>query len=261
MAFWEYGGWPPYVSAAERRAKAARVIARLRKQGRTLSPVTLEGRTIAATFWGKAWCKNLEGYGDYESRLPRGRTYARNGSVIDLQINQGAITALVQGSELYEVAVRVKPVSRASWKKVTEACSGHIDSIVELLAGRLSKGVMEVICKRGGGLFPEPREIEFECSCPDAAWMCKHVAAVLYGVGARLDRAPELLFKLRAANHLDLVAAATAIPTVAAKKSKIADDLGSIFGIELAGSARTAPPTRTVRKARARVATSRRSRA
>ena len=185
-------GWRPYVSVAERRRKAAREMQKLRKKGHPVSPVVIEGRTIARTFWGKAWCDNLERYSDFANRLPRGRTYVRNGSVVDLQIAPGEVNALVSGSELYKVAVKVSAVPKARWTSICADCAGAIDSLVELLQGRFSKGVMERICQQKTGLFPAPAEIEFSCSCPDWASMCKHVAAVLYGIGARLDEQPEL---------------------------------------------------------------------
>jgi len=172
-------------------------MAKLKKKGHTVAPVVLQGRKIASTFWGKAWCDNLEGYGDYENRLPRGRTYVRNGSVVDLQIAEGEVSARVSGSDLYKVKVDIVPVPKARWKSICKDCAGGIDSLVELLQGRFSKGVMERICRQRSGLFPAPEEIRFSCSCPDWASMCKHVAAVLYGVGARLDNKPELLFRLR----------------------------------------------------------------
>src|SRR2546421_3837897 len=204
-----YGfGWKPYVSVGERRRKAAREMEKRRKQGHTVSPVSIEGRAIAKTFWGKAWCENLERYSDYANRLPRGRTYVRNGSVVDLQITPGAIQAYVSGSELYEVALQVAPVAKTKWKSICNDCAGAIDSLVELLRGRFSKGVMERICRQNHGLFPAPAEIKLSCSCPDWADMCKHVAAVVYGVGARLDARPELLFKLRHVDERDLIARA-----------------------------------------------------
>jgi hypothetical protein len=92
MAFYDYE-WRPYVPVAERRRKAMREMEKRKKKGHAVSPVTVEGRTIARTFWGKAWCENLEGYSDYANRLPRGRTYVRNGSVVDLQIKPGEIHA------------------------------------------------------------------------------------------------------------------------------------------------------------------------
>jgi uncharacterized Zn finger protein len=190
-------GFRPYVSVAARRARAARELAKLRKNGRAMSPIAIEGRKIASTFWGKAWCDNLERYSDYANRLPRGRTYARNGSVVDLQIGPGRVTALVSGSAMYDVQVTVGPVPQARWSAICKDCSGAIDSLVELLQGRFSKGVMTRLCEEKTGMFPSPKDIRFTCSCPDWASMCKHVAAVLYGVGARLDRQPELLFTLR----------------------------------------------------------------
>src|SRR6516162_3924820 len=198
----------PYVAVAERRARAAREVAKRRKRGQNITPVVIEGRTIAHTFWGKAWCDNLESYSDFANRLPRGRTYVRNGSVIDLEITAGEVKALVSGSDIYTVAIKVAPVPKTRWKSICRDCAGAIDSLVELLEGRFSKGVMERICQQKSGLFPSPREIELSCSCPDWAEMCKHVAAVLYGIGARLDHDPELLFRLNQVNEHDLIAKA-----------------------------------------------------
>src|SRR5690349_23413428 len=238
MAHYDWG-WRPYVSVAERRRKAAREIEKRRKQGHSISPVVIEGRTIVKTFWGKAWCENLERYSDFANRLPRGRTYVRNGSVVDLQIGPGAIQAFVSGSELYEVAVKVKPVTKARWKAICTDCAGAIDSLVELLQGRFSKGVMERICRQDTGLFPSPREIELSCSCPDWAGMCKHVAAVLYGIGARFDQQPELLFRLHNVDEKELIAGAgTTLPQ--AKKAPAAsrvlddEDLSALFGLDIA---------------------------
>ena len=188
---------------AARRRKAERELEKLRKKGAVLSPVKIEGRQIARTFWGKAWCDNLESYRDYENRLPRGRTYVRNGSVLDLQIAPREVTAMVSGSKIYKVKVSIGDVTQARWKTLCADCSGGIDSLVELLQGRFSKGVMERLCRQDAGLFPRPSEIRFTCSCADYASMCKHIAAVLYGVGARLDESPELLFRLRAVDETD----------------------------------------------------------
>jgi uncharacterized Zn finger protein len=238
MAFY-YDDWRPYVSVAARRLQAARALARLAKKGQTISPVLIDGRKIARTFWGKAWCDNLERYSDYANRLPRGRTYVRNGSVVDLQIAPGAVTARVSGSDMYAIDVKVTAVPKARWGAVCQDCTGEIDSLVELLQGRFSERVMTRICEEKAGLFPSPKEITFTCSCPDWASMCKHVAAVLYGIGARLDEKPELLFTLRKVNHEDLIAkAGTSLPRV--KKGTAGDkvldtgDLSEIFGIEIA---------------------------
>ena len=252
-------GWKPYISVADRQRKAARAMEKRKKQGHSVSPVIIEGRTIAKTFWGKAWCDNLERYSDYANRLPRGRTYVRNGSVIDLQISPGAIRALVSGSEIYEVVVNVTPVTKARWKSICTDCAGAIDSLIELLQGRFSQGVMERICRQNTGLFPSPKEIRLSCSCPDWAGMCKHVAAVLYGIGARLDQQPELLFVLHEVNQEELVAKVGKDLPLAREgppRSKVlgSDDLADIFGLELAqdnGNAREPRPrkTRASRKA------------
>jgi uncharacterized Zn finger protein len=237
MAYDDWG-WKPYVPVAERRRKALREIERRRKKGGSISPVLIEGRVIAKTFWGKSWCENLERYSDYANRLPRGRTYARNGSVVDLQIEPGAIRALVSGSELYEVSLQVAPVAKARWKSICEDCAGAIDSLVELLQGRFSKGVMERICRQNHGLFPSPAELKLSCSCPDWADMCKHVAAVLYGIGARFDHQPELLFLLRGVDKNELIVkAGTSIPraTQGAAGARVlgGEDLAEIFGVDL----------------------------
>jgi uncharacterized Zn finger protein len=244
-----YDGFRPYVSVAARRAQAARDLARLRKNGRVMSPVAIEGRRIARTFWGEAWCDNLERYSDYANRLPRGRTYLRNGSVVDLQVGPGRVTALVSGSAMYNVQVTVGPVPPACWSAICKDCSGAIDSLVELLQGRLSKGVMTRLCEEKTGLFPSPTDILFTCTCPDWASMCKHVAAVLYGIGARLDRQPDLLFTLRKVDQQDLIA--TAGSDFSAKGRRAAgtkvlasDDLSEMFGIEMATSPKRSVPRR-----------------
>ena len=243
----DFWSWRPYVSVAERRRKAAREIEQRKKKGHAISPVILEGRAIAKTFWGKAWCENLERYSDFANRLPRGRTYVRNGSVIDLQIAPGVVEALVSGSEIYKVAVKITPVSKARWKSICKDCAGGIDSVVELLQGKLSEGVMERICRQNTGLFPSPREIHLTCSCPDWADMCKHVAAVLYGIGARLDRQPELLFHLHQVDQQELIAKAgkdLALPKRAPARSKVlaSEDLAGIFGLDMAAGTAAGPP-------------------
>ena len=235
---WGYYGFRPYVSVAERRLKAKREMAKLAKKGRVIRPVQLEGRTIARTFWGKAWCDNLESYMDYENRLPRGRTYVRNGSVVHLDIRRGEIEAVVSGSELYQVRIEIKPAAPAKWKALCRECAGGIGSLVELLQGRFSDHVMGRITRKETGLFPAPAEIKLKCSCPDWATMCKHVAAVLYGVGARLDEQPELLFTLRSVNHEELITQAARVTDLTGKASatgpELAEsELGEVFGIEL----------------------------
>ncbi|MEO5351044.1 MAG: H-NS histone family protein [Magnetococcus sp. YQC-3] len=235
----DYGGWAPYVPVAERRRRAMREAEKMRKKGQPMAPVVIEGRLIATTFWGKAWCTNLESYRDYENRLPRGRTYVRNGSVIDLQIASKEVRAMVSGSSIYQVKVSVAALPQAVWRAICEDCSVGIDSLVELLQGRFNKGVMDRLCRQDNGLFPKPSEIKFSCSCPDYASMCKHIAAVLYGIGSRLDEQPELLFLLREVNHTDLLAHIdTAVPLAKqgpeAGKLLETDDISQLFGLDMA---------------------------
>lgn len=199
------------------------------------SPVIINGSCIARTFWGLAWCRHLESLSDYFNRLARGRSYVRSGAVVDLGIEDGQIRALVQGRSLYRVDVAVKPLNAERWAAIRRDCAGQIDSVMELLRGRISGAVMGRMCDHRTGLFPSPGDIRFQCSCLDWAEMCKHTAAVLYAVGNRLDRQPELLFKLRCVNHLDLVSAATGVPVKRGSKMKRLrqGDLSSIFGIEI----------------------------
>src|SRR5688572_13308405 len=232
-------GFRDYVSVAARRAQAVRELAKLRKNGRAMSPVAIEGRKIARTFWGEAWCDNLERYSDFANRLPRGRSYVRNGSVVDLRVEPGSVKALVSGSRMYEVKVTVGPVAPARWRAICKDCSGAIDSLIELLQGRFSRGVMTRLCEENSGLFPSPKDILFTCSCPDWASMCKHVAAVLYGIGARLDHQPELLFALRKVDQQHLIASAGSdLSRTAARpagaKVLVSDDLSEMFDIEMA---------------------------
>jgi uncharacterized Zn finger protein len=233
-----YGGWKPYVPVAERRKKAEQLVARATRAGKTLSPIAPYRGAIAKTFWGKAWCDNLEHYSDYESRLPRGRTYVRNGSVIDLQITTGRIRAQVMGSSLYEIEIDVAACPEKQWRALSAECASSIDSMVELLQGKLSAAVMGRICKPGTGLFPAPKDIKLGCNCLDWASMCKHVAAVLYGIGARLDQQPELLFTLRGVDPTELVNSTDAnLPGAGAvpASGKVLDnaDLRDVFGIDI----------------------------
>jgi uncharacterized Zn finger protein len=237
--------WGDYVSVAEKRRRAEAEIAKLRKKGRALAPVKIEGRKIATTFWGQSWCTNLERYSDFASRLPRGRSYVCNGLVIDLQIAKGKVTAMVSGSDLYDVEITIAPVTAKRWKNICRECSGTIDSLVELLQGRLAKGVMDRVCREGDGLFPQPSEIKLSCSCPDWADMCKHVAGALYGIGARLDAEPRLLFELRGVDETELVAGAdqgAGRLNSAPRNAKLLadDDVAALFGLEMTESAGSA---------------------
>lgn len=231
-----YGSWAPYVPVAKRRAQAQKKMASLRKKGIDIQPIEIEGRKIARTFWGDGWCDHLESFSDYSNRLPRGRTYVRNGSVCHLAIKKGQVEAKVAGSDIYEVRVKIDTLSATQWDAIKKQCSGQIGSLLELLQGKLSDRIMSVVTDRRTGLFPKSAEIKFGCDCPDYASMCKHVAAVLYGIGARLDDDPSLLFRLRGVNHEELIETQVAVPSGTGKgKSKrlTTDSLGDLFGIEL----------------------------
>jgi len=240
MGWWGRSDYyKPYVSADEKRRRAEKAAAKLFKSGGTQAPVRLEGKTIARSFWGKAWCANLESYSDYSNRMPRGRSYVRNGSVIHLDIRRGEVEALVSGSRLYKIKITIAPVKEERWKALCLECAGGIGSLMELLGGRISERVMGVMTRRDAGLFPSPKEIKLDCSCPDWAEMCKHVAAALYGVGARLDEKPELLFLLRHVNHQDLVSGSAAVAALTGTKTGAEHatlstaEIGEVFGIEL----------------------------
>ena len=229
MAF----GWRPYVSVAKRRARAQQKINKLRKKRADIHPIEIEGRRITQTFWGNAWCKHIESFSDYDNRLPRGRTYVRNGSVCHLAIKRGNIEAIVSGSELYDIKGTIKPLTSSHWKTIQKTCIGQIGSMLELLQGKLSDNVMNVVTDPQQGLFPQPGEIQLNCNCPDWADLCKHLAAVLYGIGSRLDREPELLFMLRDVDHTTLVRTEIILPPSEGKRRRITGDIGDVFGIDL----------------------------
>jgi uncharacterized Zn finger protein len=256
MAWYGRNGWdyyPPYVSAGEKKARGALALAKpLKKSKRAAEPVVLahRKRQLATTFWGQAWADNLDRYADLANRLARGRAYLRNGSVLDLVIGPGRVEAYVAGSDLYRVTIGMAPLAKARWRRIVSRCTGRIGSLVGLLRGELSAEVLGVLTHAREGLFPEPRELTLDCSCPDAADVCKHVAAVLYGVAIRLDARPELFFDLRQVDQAELIGSATegvvgrARP--AAGKRIAADRLAAVFGIELedavpAGASRAAP--------------------
>ena len=251
---WGYSQWAPYVPVAQKKNNAVKHAAQVaKKQGRQPAPVKLEGRKLATTFWGQAWCKNLEAYSDYANRLPRGATYVRNGSVVDLVIKPRNIEAIVAGSETYKVTISIEGLAKPTWKKIKQDCSASIDSLLDLLAGRFSDGVMQRLTRQKEGLFPSPKEIQMKCSCPDYSYCCKHLAAVMYGVAARLDKQPDLLFVLRDVDHQELVSQAVAEGNLDRELSGVSnalagEDLGAIFGIELDVAPAASKPTRTKSK-------------
>lgn len=249
---WGYGYWPEYVPVAQRKANAKKEAEKLRKKGIDIHPVEIPGRKIASSFWGKGWCDHMESYHDFENRLPRGRTYVRNGSVVHLEIAKGLIKALVAGSETYTVEIKVDLLPRPGWEEMLKRCAGQISSLLDLLKGKLSDGVMRIVTDKEKGLFPGPDDFRMECSCPDYASMCKHIAAVLYGVGARLDTQPELLFLLRGVDHTELATQGGVDAVIdkgrGAKSELAGSNLSELFGIELVDGGVEVPPASAPQK-------------
>ena len=152
-------------------------------------------------------------------------------------------SALVQGSSSkpYRIEITIAPLSMKVWQTIVKECSGKINSLQELAAGKFPRGLSELFTTKGKGLFPAPKEIQFFCSCPDSARMCKHVAAVLYGIGARFDDQSALLFELRNVKMDELITASLAEQTKAmlntggrrSRRVMETDDLAGTFGIDL----------------------------
>ena len=239
--------WWSYEDVEEQKKRLQREIAKRQKRGEKFEvlPAPAGQKKLSTTFWGQAWCRNLESYQDYESRLPRGRSYLRQGKVYNLAIEPGKLSAVVAGSELYDTSVTIMPLPKKQWQQIVESSAGQVGSMLDLLAGKLGDGLMKVLTDPDGGLFPKPKEIRFNCSCPDHADMCKHVSAVLYGVGVLLDTKPEMLFTLRGVDQAELLsnASSAAITDLSADAGDLAGaDLSAIFGIDLGTEEIPEPP-------------------
>ena len=260
-----YNQFPRYVPVDERKAKAEKKIRQIRKKNPGIRPVVIENRgSLARTWWGKAWNRNLEGYADFSNRIPRGRSYVRHGAVVDLQIAPGRVAAQVLGSRSkpYTVDIAIAPLPAKLWETIIKDCANELSSMQALLEGRFPASIGERFTSGKNGLFPSPGEIRFDCSCPDWAYMCKHVAATLYGIGARLDESPELFFTMRNVDIEELVAGSVQGARdhllSRAEQSRAADmdnaALGDMFGIEMDETpaqkpAAPAGPRRDARKA------------
>lgn len=238
------GMWGEYVPVHVRQKNALKEVDKLRKKGKKIEPVVITGNKIAVEFWGKKWCDHFESFADYSNRLPRGRTYVKNGSVCHLSIQKGQVEAIVMGSNLYQVSISIPTLAKDKWEKVKKKCNGFVGSILELLQGKLSKHVMEVVSDSREGLFPQPKEISYDCSCPDWAGMCKHVAAVLYGVSSRLDKMPELLFLLRGVDPQELVSSQLNLDSQSKANLLESDNLAELFGINMDNAESDIQPTK-----------------
>ena len=197
-SYWNTGENFSQPDAEQLKQNARQTIQKEKARGKQPEPVVIQGRSIVKSWWGQAWCDNLERYADYESRLERGKRYVRTGAVVDLKIQKGKVLARVQGRRKtpYKIEIRISPLSEERCQRAIEKCSRKIENLEQLVNGNFPEELKEVFLGEQG-LFPKPREISFNCSCPDWALMCKHVAAVLYGIGARVDENPFLFFELR----------------------------------------------------------------
>lgn len=248
MSYWEF---PAYVSVAERRRKNEARLEKMRMKDPHVQPVVIQGNTLARTWWGKAWNRNLERYADYDNRIGRGRSYVRHGAVLDLRVTPGEVRAKVQGSSRmhYSVTIWIDPIDKATWKEIKRACAGQLDSLQSMLSGKFPKSLETLFMTRGSGIFPSSKEIDFGCTCPDGAQMCKHVAAVLYGVGARLDEDPSIFFTLRKVDVADLVtetvkdATEELLEKANRRSSRVisGENLSDVFGIDMEEAVYLAP--------------------
>lgn len=252
MSWYDYN---EYVPVAVRRERALKKMQQLMADGEEIQPIEpFKTRTIAKSFWGKAWCRHIEAFSDYSNRLPRGRTYVRNGSVCHLGIEQEVAQAMVSGSSMYELSIHVDELCPEKWSNIKNDCRGKIGSLIELLQGKISDEIMAIVTDKQNGLFPHPSEIRFNCNCPDWADMCKHVAAVMYGIGVRLDAEPELLFKLRGVNHEELISVESTVDQMTSgrrsrrRRTVQADAVADVFGIELDEEEMPTPQTHRPRR-------------
>lgn len=186
------------MNAEELQKKARESVLSAKNKGKTMHPIVIEGKGIAKSWWGQAWCKNIEQYADYASRIERGKRYVRSGAVVDLVIKSGKVFARVQGTRKtpYKVEIKISPLKEENCDQIIERCGSQIETLQELVNGNFPTELQDIFTGEHG-LFPTPREISFNCSCPDWALMCKHVSAALYGIGVKLDENPFLFFELR----------------------------------------------------------------
>ncbi len=233
---YRYYNFPRYVSVAEKEATARKVIESLKKKGIDAQPVLPFKGRIASSFWGKCWCDCMESYADYENRLDRGKSYLRHGTVCHLVIDRGKVNAVVSGSSPYNVSVVIDEIEQSRINKLEKLVKGKVSSQLDLLLGKFPKEIQEVIGAPYTGIIPFPKEIKFTCSCPDIASMCKHVAAVLYAIGRRIDSEPGLLFTLRGLPP-DVLCSMAADVNLEADGGEEAltenMDLGNLLGIDL----------------------------
>ena len=247
-----------YYDDGESREDANRAVQReltaRRKRGENLEPVLPKSsRDLSTTFWGQAWNRNLMAYSDYESRMPRGRSYFRSGKVLGMKVEPGLITSVVAGSRVYDVEIQIARLAEKDWKHLQKRCLGKITDVMDLLAGDLSDDVMREVTDLKTGLFPSSDQIMLSCSCPDWAGMCKHAAATLYAVGSLLDDNPRHLFTLRNVDPQVLIGTLEQLIDALIDTTQPASDrhaalegmdLGDIFGIAVDTTVPAKPPAK-----------------
>ena len=161
------------------------------------------------TWWAGRWIEMLESFG-WDTRLQRGRSYARRGQVLEYDLSPGLVTSKVQGSRAkpYDIEIKVEPLSAKEWDQVSEAMAGQAIFAAKLLAGEMPQNIEDAFAATELSLFPEsPQDIDTFCSCPDWANPCKHIAAVYYILGEEFDRDPFMIFRLRGIRQEELTAA------------------------------------------------------
>jgi uncharacterized Zn finger protein len=192
MRYWDY--FPRYPKSRPRQAKGG--IKSQAKRG-----------AFGQSWWAQRWIGVLESF-DIGARLGRGRSYARGGQVLSIDIDKGKVKAQVQGSrpKPYAITITIQALSRSEWKKLANALSGQAIFAAKLLAGEMPQDIEQVFTEAGLSLFPQKsQDLETDCSCPDWSNPCKHIAAVYYLLGEEFDRDPFLLFKLRGLSREELI--------------------------------------------------------
>lgn len=190
------------------------------------TPIKVEGGikakskrgSIGDTWWSKRWVSILDSFG-WSNRLERGRSYARKGQVIGFKLTPGKVTASVQGSasKPYSVLIEIKSFSEAEWEKAIEEMSEKAVFAAKLLAGEMPQNIEEAFKSAGMSLFPaSSKDIKTDCSCPDSANPCKHIAAVYYILAEEFDRDPFMLFNMRGRTKDEI--------TVSLRKKRVGDE-------------------------------------
>ena len=217
----------PRLKAADLEKLAATRLAEYLAEGEELHPVVNKTRKLAKNFWGSAWMKQLALCESGGMCLAPGRTLLRHACVLHVDIQPGSISALVSAEEVFEVELKLESLDEERLERLAATCSGHIDSLLSLMQGKVDEAVLLQLCHPENGLLPTPEDWRMHCTCPDWAEPCPHAAAAIYAAGCLIDEKPELLFTLRGIQPEALLSAPA--PT----NEIDADKLSAMFGIDL----------------------------